>query len=85
MIIENADEEIPLVIIKTFEIQSCVRVSHFYQGSWQSKLGEILNASNEGEPSSLVRDIYMQLRVKIKTKQLLGMFLNMYRDKRISL
>ena len=58
MIIENADEEIPLVIIKTFEIQSCVRVFHFYQGSWQFKLGEILNASNEDEPSPLVRDIY---------------------------
>ena len=60
MVIENVDEEIPLVnIIKTFEIQSCVRGFHFYHDSWQPKLGEILNASNEDEPSSLVHDRYV--------------------------
>ena len=40
MIIENVDEEIPLVIIKTFEIQSCIRAFHFFQDSWQPKLGD---------------------------------------------
>ena len=40
MIVENVDEEIPLVIIKTLEIQSCVRVFHFFQDSWQPKLGD---------------------------------------------
>ena len=40
MIVENVDEEIPLVIIKTLEIQSCVCVFHFFQDSWQPKLGD---------------------------------------------
>ena len=31
MISENVDEEIPLVITKTFEIQSCVRGLHFFK------------------------------------------------------
>ena len=47
MIIENVEEEIPVVIMKIFEIQSCVRGFHFFQDSWQPKLGEFLNASNE--------------------------------------
>ena len=37
MIIENVNEEILLVIIKTFEIQSCVRGVYFFQDSWQPK------------------------------------------------
>ena len=58
MIIKNVDEEILLVVIKTFEVQYCVRGFHLFQGSWQPKLGEILNASNEDEPSFLVHDRY---------------------------
>ena len=57
MIIENVDEEIPLVIIKTFESPSCGRGFHCFQDSWQPKLGEILNASNQNNPSSLVHDM----------------------------
>ena len=34
MIIEKVDEEIPLVILKAFEIQSYVRGFHFFQDSW---------------------------------------------------
>ena len=56
MITENVDDDVPLVIIKTFGIQPCVRGFHFFQGSWQPKLGEKLNVSNEDEPSSLVHD-----------------------------
>ena len=56
MITENVDEEIPLVIIKTFGIQSCVCEFHFFQDSWQPKLGETLKVSNEDELSSLVHD-----------------------------
>ena len=41
MIIENLDEEIPLVIIKKIEIQFCPCEFHFFQDSWQPKLGEI--------------------------------------------
>ena len=80
MIFENVDEEMPVVIIKTFEIQTCVCAFHFFQESWQPKLGKILNTSNEDEPSSLDM-VGMQLRVKIKTEKLLGMFLNMCRSK----
>ena len=29
VVIENADEEIPLVIVKSFEMQSCVSGFHF--------------------------------------------------------
>ena len=58
MIIEKVDEEILLVIIKTFKIQSWVRVLHFFQDTWQPKLGEILNISNEEEQSPLVHDMY---------------------------
>ena len=43
MIIENVDEEIPRVIIKTFGIKSCARGFYFFQNSWQPKPGEILN------------------------------------------
>ena len=50
--------KIPLVIIKTFEIQSCVRGFHFFQDSWQPKFGEIWKASKENEPSSIVYDRY---------------------------
>ena len=56
--IENVDEETPLVITKTFEIQSYVRGFHFFQDFYRPKLGEIMNASNEDEPSSLVHDRY---------------------------
>ena len=45
MVIKNVEEEILLVIIKMFVIQSCVCGFHFLQDSSQSKLGEILNAS----------------------------------------
>ena len=58
MIIENVNEEILLVIIKTFEILSFVCGFHFFQDSRQPKPGEILNASNEDKPSSLVNDRY---------------------------
>ena len=71
MTIESADEEILLLIIATFEIQSCVRGFHFYQDSWQFKLGEILNASNEDKPSSLVHDIYTITR-KGKNRKTVG-------------
>ena len=56
MTIENVDEEILLVIMKTFEIQSCVCEFHFFQDSWKPKRGEILNASNEDHLSSVVHD-----------------------------
>ena len=54
-----------VVIIKTFEIQSCVRGLHFFQDSCEPRLGEILNVSNEDD----FRHSYMvgmQLRVKMK-------------------
>ena len=38
MIIENVDEEIALIIVRTFEIHSCVRGLHFFQDPWQPKL-----------------------------------------------
>ena len=65
------------------ERQSCVRGFHFFQDFWQHKFREILNASNKDKTSSLVRD-RIQLRVNIKTEELLGMFLNMYQSKCIS-
>ena len=82
MITENVEEEIPVVIIKIFKIQSCVHGFHFFQDSWQPKLGEFLNANNEEKPSSLIHDgmammIGKLFRVKIKMEKLLGMFLNM--------
>ena len=58
MIIEKVDKETSLFIMKSFEMQSCVHEFHFFQNSWQAKLREILNASNEDEPSSLVHDRY---------------------------
>ena len=58
MIIEKVDEEISLVIIKTFKIQSCVCGFCFFQDSWQPKLREILNASNEDHPSFLIHGRY---------------------------
>ena len=57
-IIESVNEENLLVIIKTFEIKSWVSEFHFFQGSWQPKLGETLNASNEDKQSSLVHYSY---------------------------
>ena len=47
MNIEHVDEEISVVIIKTFEIQSCVHGLHFFQNSCATK---------EDEPSSLSHD-----------------------------
>ena len=47
-----------MVIIKTFEIQSCVCGLHFFQDSCQPRLGEILNVSNEDDCSSLVHGRY---------------------------
>ena len=47
MNIEQVDEEISVVIIKTFEIQSCVHGLHFFQNSCATK---------EDEPSSLSHD-----------------------------
>ena len=41
-------------IIKTFEIQSWVCGLHFFQDTWQPRLGGILNVSNEDNSSSLV-------------------------------
>ena len=58
MIIKNVDEETSLVIVKTFEIQSCVGVFHAFQYSWQPKLGKVLNARNKDELFSLVHDRY---------------------------
>ena len=43
---------------KTFEIQSCLIGFHFSQVSRQPKPGEILNASNKDETSSLLLDRY---------------------------
>ena len=71
------DLKIPLVIKKKFEIQFCFRGFHFFQECWEPKLGAILNASNDNESLSLIRDRYaivckekymigMQLSVKIK-------------------
>ena len=45
MVTENVEEEILLVIINIFVIQSRAGGFHFLQDSWQSKLGKILNAS----------------------------------------
>ena len=58
MIIKNVDEETSLVIVKTFEIQSCFGVFRTSQYSWQPKLGKVLNARNEDELFSLVHDRY---------------------------
>ena len=83
MIIEKVDEETSLFIMKSFEMQSCVHEFHFFQNSWQPKLGEILNASNEDEPSSLVHDRYA-IACKDKNGKTVGMLQNMCRSKCIS-
>ena len=57
-IFENVDEEIPLVFIKTFQIQSCVHMFHLFQDTRQPKLGGILNATDIDDPTSLVHDRY---------------------------
>ena len=57
-IFENVDEKILLVFIKTFEIQSCVHMFHFFQDTRQPKLGDILNAIDKDDPTFLVHDRY---------------------------
>ena len=57
-IFENVDEKILLVFIKTFEIQSCVHMFHFFQDTRQPKLGHILNATDKDDPTFLVHDRY---------------------------
>ena len=81
MIIKNVDKWIPLIIIKIFETQSYVPRFHFFQDSWQLKLGKVFGkVFNRLLPNMKC----MQLRVKIKSEKLLGMFPNMCRSKSIS-
>ena len=71
MIIKNVDEGTSLVIVKTFEIQSCVGVFRTFQYSQQPKLGKVLNARNEDELFSLVHDRYA-VACKDKNRKIVG-------------
>ena len=67
MIIKNVDEETSLVIVKTFEIQSCIGMFHTFQYSWQPKFGKVLNARNEDELFSLVH-FFIKYGGRVKVK-----------------
>ena len=76
-IIENVNEEIPLVIKKILEIKSCVRGFHFFRNSWQHKFWMPGIKTN----CLLLNIIGIQLRIKVNTEKLLDMFLNTCRSK----